>query len=176
MTKLLATAEELNVIIAMREKKATWETIAKNTSFTLSQLKVIRKEQLKVTRPDLVLNIGPVKGENRYANRTSTTSLDVWAVFEEYASDANNWGGTPLVYDWKATKSGLMKLVKMGLVRDIMVDAGERWVMFSEAGRQEAIKRGHCVVDWSLTRVAAPDHLFPQGGHGCTCACLRLPD
>lgn len=151
MTKILATAEQLVEIIAMRTRKMTWEQIAKKGAFTMSQLKVIRKTQLKVARPDLVLNIGPAKGENRYANRASTISLSVESVLVEYFNDANNWSGSPLVHDWKATKSGLMKLIKMGLVSEILVDNGERWVVFTEAGRQEAIKRGFCVVDWSLT-------------------------
>ena len=67
------------------------------------------------------------------------------ALFLEYARDAGNWGGTPLVGGnvggSKEDRGNLTQLKKAGLVVTEISD-GHTWIMFTQAGRNLANEHG----------------------------------
>lgn len=69
------------------------------------------------------------------------TSLD---LFLDYAADACNWGGMPLVGGnvggTKEERGNLTQLKKSGLIKT-MEDDGV-WIIFTDAGRELAAKHG----------------------------------
>jgi hypothetical protein len=67
------------------------------------------------------------------------------ALFIEYASDAGNWNGMPLVGGnvggSKEDRGNLTQLKKAGLIETDISD-GHTWVMFTQAGRALANEHG----------------------------------
>jgi hypothetical protein len=81
------------------------------------------------------------------ATTTPTLTAASLALFLEYANDAGNWGGTPLVggnvtMD-AAAKGNLTDLKKNGLLTTFRED-GEMWINFTAAGLE--LLRSHGVV------------------------------
>ncbi|CAB4176592.1 hypothetical protein UFOVP978_45 [uncultured Caudovirales phage] len=64
-------------------------------------------------------------------------------VFIRYAEDAGNWGGSPLIDDWKnpAVKGHLTDLKKKGLIFTEKSD-GCLWLYFTEKGDALALEHG----------------------------------
>ena len=80
------------------------------------------------------------------ATTTPTLTAASLALFLEYANDAGNWGGTPLVggnvtMD-AAAKGNLTDLKKNGLLTTFR-EEGEMWINFTEAGME--LMRAHGV-------------------------------
>lgn len=67
------------------------------------------------------------------------------ALFLDYARDAGNWSGTPLVGGnvggSKEDRGNLTQLKKAGLIKTDISD-GCTWVMFTQAGRDLASDHG----------------------------------
>jgi len=67
------------------------------------------------------------------------------ALFLEYASDAGNWSGTPLVGGnvggSKEDRGNLTQLKRSGLVTTDASE-GHRWLIFTQAGRELARDHG----------------------------------
>jgi len=78
-------------------------------------------------------------GENKTITETSE------AVFEAYARDANNWGGTPLVGGnvggGKEERGNLTQLKKAGLIGTYNED-GDVWIIFTPLGIAHAEELG----------------------------------
>lgn len=72
----------------------------------------------------------------------TTTSLE---VFIEYAQDAGNWSGTPLiggnVGGGPRERGNLTQLKQAGLIKTFESD-GHKWVSFTEKGKALASKVG----------------------------------
>jgi hypothetical protein len=75
------------------------------------------------------------------------------ALFLEYAQDAGNWSGTPLVGGnvggSKEDRGNLTQLKQAGLIRTFK-DAGETWVLFTKAGAEYAQSLGINTSFWDL--------------------------
>ncbi|ART70536.1 hypothetical protein BTO20_20120 [Mycobacterium dioxanotrophicus] len=87
------------------------------------------------------------------AGRISTTMppmADITArsleLFLDYARDADNWGGTPLVGGnvggSREDNGNLTQLKQAGLVTTFNHDPGDTWIRFTEAGRALAAEHG----------------------------------
>ena len=67
------------------------------------------------------------------------------ALFMEFAEDAGNWSGMPLVNGnvtvTQADKGNLTDLKKNGLLTTF-VDEGNSWVSFTDSGKAYAAKHG----------------------------------
>lgn len=67
------------------------------------------------------------------------------ALFLEYAQDAGNWNGTPLVGGnvggSKAERGNLTQLKIAGLIKTFL-DGGETWVEFTDEGKTLAASLG----------------------------------
>ncbi len=67
------------------------------------------------------------------------------ALFLDYARDAGNWSGTPLVggnVGGSAEDRGnLTQLKRAGLI-DTFLSNGEQWIQFTDAGRKLAAQYG----------------------------------
>jgi hypothetical protein len=67
------------------------------------------------------------------------------ALFLEYAGDAGNWNGTPLVGGnvggTKEDRGNLTQLKRAGLLTTFESD-GEMWVQFTPAGKEFAVANG----------------------------------
>lgn len=68
------------------------------------------------------------------------------ALFLDYAKDAGNWNGQPLVGgnvggDAKAQRGNLTQLKRAGLI-DTFVDEGCAFVIFTDAGKAFAAENG----------------------------------
>lgn len=70
------------------------------------------------------------------------------ALFLEYARDAGNWSGTPLVGGnvggSKEDRGNLTQLKKAGLVTTDESE-GNRWLIFTQAGRELAREHGFMI-------------------------------
>jgi len=66
-------------------------------------------------------------------------------LFLDYARDAGNWSGTPLVGGnvggTAQDRGNLTQLKRAGLLTTFKYD-GERWIEFSDKGRELAAKHG----------------------------------
>lgn len=75
-------------------------------------------------------------------------SLD---LFLDYAHDADNWSGTPLVggnvSGTKEERGNLTHLKKAGLITTF-VDSGLTWVKFTEAGRALAVQHNIEIISY----------------------------
>lgn len=71
-------------------------------------------------------------------------------LFKEFALDADNWSGMPLVNGNvevnRKTRGNLSDLVKKGLVK-VETSDGDEWVIFTEEGKKLAF-------EWFQVRVA----------------------
>jgi hypothetical protein len=72
----------------------------------------------------------------------TTKSLE---LFLDYARDAGNWSGTPLVGGnvggTAAERGNLTQLKRAGLIETFKYD-GETWIRFTEAGEKLAAEHG----------------------------------
>ena len=65
------------------------------------------------------------------------------ALFLEYARDAGNWNGTPLVCGSKENRGNLTQLKRAGLVvTEFDSHDKNTWLMFTQAGRDLAREHG----------------------------------
>jgi len=64
-------------------------------------------------------------------------------LFKEFALDAGNWSGIPLVNGNvevnRKTRGNLSDLVKKGLVK-VVTDSGCEWVVFTNEGKKLALE------------------------------------
>jgi len=67
-------------------------------------------------------------------------------LFLDYARDAGNWSGTPLVGGnvggTAQDRGNLTQLKRAGLLTTFRSSDGERWIEFSDKGRELAAKHG----------------------------------
>jgi len=74
-----------------------------------------------------------------------TLTAESHALFMEFAEDAGNWGGMPMVNGnvsvTQAQKGNLTDLKKNGLITTF-VDEGISWVSFTATGKAYAAKHG----------------------------------
>lgn len=67
------------------------------------------------------------------------------ALFLDYANDAGNWSGQPLVGGnvggSKEERGNLTQLKKAGLI-ETFKDEGETWIIFTDAGIELAAQHG----------------------------------
>jgi hypothetical protein len=67
------------------------------------------------------------------------------ALFLDYARDADNWSGTPLVGGnvggFKQDRGNLTQLKRAGLIRTF-TDEGNTWLSFTDAGKALAAEHG----------------------------------
>jgi hypothetical protein len=79
------------------------------------------------------------------ATATPTLTPASHALFIAYAMDAGNWGGTPLVGGnvggSKADAGNLTDLKQKGLL-ETFDDAGDAFVLFTDAGKEYAAAHG----------------------------------